>query len=1014
LEFAMSKWLSIVLMSLGLSLMLTAAAKAAVPVIDFGPEQGWMIVKGQERGAQFAADAKADADHPRGRVAWTAQHAPFVELHLTTPVPLAPLRDKVDAAVRLELPAPPPPGVTAVSLRLRDSQGQVFQWSRPLAAGPRSKSITFELNPDNSTGHWNTRGEATGVMRPPMELVGFAFSIAQNQQPGAIDLSRLVYARADLPLAELVKVKVVADDALHVLTLDSDPAPTLAITNRGERKLALDLQVTLESFSGQKHTFTQALDLPAATMKPWRLPMQLQRGIWWIDYAVQERGQPQSSLTGSTSLVRMQPTGPAPTPAPGSAPASAPGGGETGEFLFGLNAHCAWYTEPEQVLEARAAGLIGARIVRTGVDWDGVQPRPDQWDWTVMDRLVSLFAEQGIELQYTFAYTPKWASTAPPDEQSYRIWSRMPPRLDAWGDYVQTIVSRYRGKIRFWEVWNEPDLDFFRGSADDYLAMSAIAYERTKRANPQAVVLSAGFSSRPDGADFIEKVLARGGAHIDALAWHQHGTFEDMRHILEDRVAKLRQRHLPGKPWIMNECGLAVPDSGRASQRRQAQALVKKMTYLWSRGALGHMWYQLRDDTRFVVASERPFGLLMGDFSPKAPFAAYNTLTGLLAGKRFAGELDLGPTATALEFADDNARVLVMFTARAHELRVLQTDAREAHAVDLMGNPTPLSINQGRLLVNVTPTPGYVQLIGAARPLVVGPQVLRVVSGNVFPGQSRDVRLEVANPFAGEQDVALELQCGDAVAKTVARLGAGQTQTVSLSVQAPPSAADVRQVPATLSYRFANGSAGTMSIPLDVAMPVMNAINDRPPDFVLDDPQRVVNLFNDDPYQAHKRWQGPPDLSAQTWVAVNDQALGIRVQVMDDAHEQPGDSAGLWQADSVQIGLRLAGQSGFWELTLARGNDGRHFVQITQRPTGTADIAAQIALNTTPRADGVTYDLTIPRAALGLTHASLASGFGFSMLVNDNDRQGREGWIELTSGIGSGKDPTQFLTLVPR
>jgi hypothetical protein len=36
---------------------------------------------------------------------------------------------------------------------------------------------------------------------------------------------------------------------------------------------------------------------------------------------------------------------------------------------------------------------------------------------------------------------------------------------------------------------------------------------------------------------------------------------------------------------------------------------------------------------------------------------------------------------------------------------------------------------------------------------------------------------------------------------------------------------------------------------------------------------------------------------------------------------------------------------------------------------------------------------------------------GFSLLVNDDDGQGRAGWQELTPGIGVGKMPSQFAWL---
>ncbi len=58
------------------------------------------------------------------------------------------------------------------------------------------------------------------------------------------------------------------------------------------------------------------------------------------------------------------------------------------------------------------------------------------------------------------------------------------------------------------------------------------------------------------------------------------------------------------------------------------------------------------------------------------------------------------------------------------------------------------------------------------------------------------------------------------------------------------------------------------------------------------------------------------------------------------------------------------------------------------------------------------YEALISWSDLAPLTASEGAKIGFSMLVNDNDGQGRKGWIELTPGIGTGKDPSQFAVLV--
>ena len=50
----------------------------------------------------------------------------------------------------------------------------------------------------------------------------------------------------------------------------------------------------------------------------------------------------------------------------------------------------------------------------------------------------------------------------------------------------------------------------------------------------------------------------------------------------------------------------------------------------------------------------------------------------------------------------------------------------------------------------------------------------------------------------------------------------------------------------------------------------------------------------------------------------------------------------------------------------------------------------------------------IPLAALGIGRQALRDGFRFNLIVNDNDGQGRKGWIQVAPGLGGNKDAEQY------
>jgi hypothetical protein len=57
---------------------------------------------------------------------------------------------------------------------------------------------------------------------------------------------------------------------------------------------------------------------------------------------------------------------------------------------------------------------------------------------------------------------------------------------------------------------------------------------------------------------------------------------------------------------------------------------------------------------------------------------------------------------------------------------------------------------------------------------------------------------------------------------------------------------------------------------------------------------------------------------------------------------------------------------------------------------------------------GLVYEIRIPAAELGADPLAEGREMGFTMLVNDADGEGREGWVEWTPGIGAFKEPDSF------
>lgn len=163
-------------------------------------------------------------------------------------------------------------------------------------------------------------------------------------------------------------------------------------------------------------------------------------------------------------------------------------------------------------------------------------------------------------------------------------------------------------------------------------------------------------------------------------------------------------------------------------------------------------------------------------------------------------------------------------------------------------------------------------------------------------------------------------------------------------------------------------------------------------------------------------WQGEQDLSAKGSLAWDADNLYLGVEVIDDYHAQSASGDAIWSGDSIQIGIGIANGDGtvpseYHELGVARGDTGELLKWCWLAPKG-FNLGDVIELQyAVERKDSKTsYELAIPWPELKSDDVQVKPGMKlkFSLLVNDNDGEGRKGWVEYNSGIGSAKDVDAF------
>ena len=251
-----------------------------------------------------------------------------------------------------------------------------------------------------------------------------------------------------------------------------------------------------------------------------------------------------------------------------------------------------------------AAGLSRGvqRLWDCGVTWAHLQPEPGRWTFDALDRIVDGTDD---DLMLVLGHPPAWAARGGPDGRE-AAWlppgTNRPPASPAlWREYVATVASRYRGRIRWYQVWNEPaDPAFYTGGLPRLARLTAAAEEELVRCDPEAALVSAPLQPRPASGwpragERLMDAYREVGYPVDIWACHIYPEtgqgwrrWVQMVEVVRDTLARHGQQ---GRPLWVTETNLNVP-SGPALDEDTARDEVRRIEQAAAElGVAGVIWY---------------------------------------------------------------------------------------------------------------------------------------------------------------------------------------------------------------------------------------------------------------------------------------------------------------------------------------------------------------------------------------------------------------------------------------
>jgi hypothetical protein len=212
---------------------------------------------------------------------------------------------------------------------------------------------------------------------------------------------------------------------------------------------------------------------------------------------------------------------------------------------------------------------IGVKWIRSVWRWDKLEWKQGEFDFALLDFVVEEAWRRDIRMAPALATPPRWASIAPEGDPEFQIY---PPKMKAWDALVFHAVDHFKERVKYWEVWNEPNVYHrWNGTIEDYFQLQKTAFQAARRADPRSKLLMGSFAGAP--AYYLDGLLRLGARdYFDVLSYHPYPRKHGLKKVdyLTRRIrAVLADHGCEDRPIWFTEIGCKAINAGGPIQRAQ-------------------------------------------------------------------------------------------------------------------------------------------------------------------------------------------------------------------------------------------------------------------------------------------------------------------------------------------------------------------------------------------------------------------------------------------------------------
>lgn len=288
--------------------------------------------------------------------------------------------------------------------------------------------------------------------------------------------------------------------------------------------------------------------------------------------------------------------------------------------------------ELEKVIELMKEAGVG--WVRMDFLWQDIEPKKGEFKFEKYDSIVNSLAKNNMQILGILDYSVGWAAAC-------KKWNCPPKDNALFIRYAVKVIKRYKDRIKYWEVWNEPDSAVYWSAQDGLKSYSVLlkgVYPAAKKADPDCKILNGGLAN---GLSSIDNLYDNGAKnyfdilnlHFFETPLHAGGIKAVSAYPKLARKIMVRNGDADKKIWITEtgcpgvKPGVKIGDwwiGNNPTEEEQAEWVRKVYTELLKDKNVERIfWAFFRDCSGHWENGVDYFGLVRWDYSRKSAFKAY-------------------------------------------------------------------------------------------------------------------------------------------------------------------------------------------------------------------------------------------------------------------------------------------------------------------------------------------------------------------------------------------------------